>query len=144
MTEGLVVVASARDFAQTLDKLAAALTAAGAEIFARVDHAANARDAGLSLRPTTLLVFGSAKAGTPLMQASQTLGLDLPLRALVYEDPDGKTWIAYNEPGWIAGSRASRQPTSSTVPAMARLIAKVSSPGGHLSLPEGRIARGVL
>ena len=127
MTEGLVVVASAQGFAQTLDGLVAALTEAGVQIFARIDHAANAGDAGLELRPTTLVIFGSGKAGTPLMQASQTLGLDLPLRALVYEDAEGKAWIAYNAPDWIA-ARQGLDPTSfPTVAGMARLIAKVAA-----------------
>jgi uncharacterized protein (DUF302 family) len=130
MTDGLVVVASAHGFAQTLDKLAAALTVAGVQIFARIDHAANAREAGLSLRPTTLLIFGSAKAGTPLMQANQTLGLDLPLRALVYEDTVGKAWIAYNEPDWIAERQGLQPAAFLTVSAMAKLIATVVAQAG--------------
>lgn len=102
MTTGLVTVSSLHSFPETLERLTQAIGQGGAEIFARIDHAANAQAAGLALRPTTVLVFGAGKAGTPLMQAEQSLGLDLPLRALVYEDARGRVWVAYNCPDWIA------------------------------------------
>ena len=102
MATGLVTVSSVHGFGETLDRLTQAIGQGGAEVFARIDHAANARAAGLELRPTTALVFGAGKAGTPLMQAEQGLGLDLPLRALVYEDARGRIWVAYNCPDWNA------------------------------------------
>ena len=71
-------------------------------IFACIDHGAGAAEAGLLLRPTALLVFGHARGGTPLMQATQTVGIDLPLKVLVWEDGDGVVWLGFNEPGWIA------------------------------------------
>ncbi len=71
-------------------------------VFARIDHAAGAAGAGLSLRPTDLLIFGNAKAGTPLMEAVQSIGIDLPLKALVWEDASGVTWLSYNDPAWLA------------------------------------------
>jgi uncharacterized protein (DUF302 family) len=71
-------------------------------VFAKVDHAASAREVGLDLRPTLLMIFGAARGGTPLMQAEQTVGIDLPLKALIWQDAAGKTWISYNEPEWIA------------------------------------------
>ncbi len=111
MTTGLITIASAHDFSETLERLLEAIGVGGAEVFARVDHAANARAAGLDLRPTTLVVFGAGKAGTPLIQARQSLGLDLPLRALVYEDEAGKTQVAYNTPAWIA-ERQELDPTA--------------------------------
>jgi len=70
-------------------------------VFARIDHAAGAAEVGLTLRPTELIIFGNARGGTPLMQASQTAGIDLPLKALVWQDAAGKTWLSYNEPSWI-------------------------------------------
>jgi uncharacterized protein (DUF302 family) len=89
-----------------MDRLEAAVTTRGMTIFARIDHAAGARDAGLSLRPTELLIFGNAKAGTPLMQAAQSIGIDLPLKALVWQDASGDTWISYNDPSWLANRHA--------------------------------------
>jgi len=87
---------------ETMDRLEAEVRAKGMTVFARIDHAAGAAEAGLELRPTELIIFGNARGGTPLMQASQTAGIDLPLKALVWQDAAGKTWLSYNEPSWIA------------------------------------------
>lgn len=99
---GLVTIASAHGVGATIDRLKAALEAKGMTVFARIDHAAGATAAGMALRPTELLIFGSAKAGTPLMQAQQAIGIDLPLKALAWEDAAGKVWLSYNEPAWLA------------------------------------------
>ena len=85
-----------------MDRLEAEIRAKGMTVFARIDHAAGAVAVGLPLRPTELIIFGNAKAGTPLMQADQAVGIDLPLKALVYEDAAGKVWLAANDPRWIA------------------------------------------
>jgi uncharacterized protein (DUF302 family) len=85
-----------------MDRLEAAVRARGMTVFARIDHAAGAAQAGLPLRPTEVLVFGAAAGGTPLMQAYQTMGIDLPLKALVWEDESGATMLAYNDPHWVA------------------------------------------
>jgi uncharacterized protein (DUF302 family) len=79
-----------------------AVKAKSLTVFARVDHAAGAVAAGLKLRPTELLIFGNARGGTPLMEADQRIGIDLPLKALVYQDDAGKVWLAYNDPSWLA------------------------------------------
>jgi uncharacterized protein (DUF302 family) len=71
-------------------------------VFARIDHAAGASSAGLTLRPTEVLIFGNPTGGTPLMQAAQTIGLDLPLKALVWQDASGDSWLSYNDPVWLA------------------------------------------
>ena len=84
-----------------MHRLEAEIRAKGMSVFARVDHAAGAAEAGLELRPTELIIFGNARGGTPLMQASQTAGIDLPLKVLVWQDAAGKTWLSYNEPSWI-------------------------------------------
>ena len=86
----------------TMDRLEAAVKAKGMTVFARIDHAAGAAGAGLSLQPTAVLMFGNAKAGTPLMQSVQTIGIDLPLKALVWQDISGDTWLSYNDPTWLA------------------------------------------
>jgi uncharacterized protein (DUF302 family) len=102
MPEGLIVVASAHGPGETMQKLMTALGEKGLAVLAHIDHAGAAARAGLELRPTDLLVFGNPKGGTPLMQAEQTMGIDLPLKALVWQDQDGKTWLGYNDPAWLA------------------------------------------
>ena len=91
----LVTLSSAHSTAATVDRLKALLIQRGIEVFAHIDHAACATNAGLPLRPTQVLIFGNPRAGTPLMQARQTVGLDLPLRVLIWEDGEGKVWLTY-------------------------------------------------
>jgi uncharacterized protein (DUF302 family) len=98
---GLITIPSAYGVEETIDRLASEVKSKGMTIFARVDHAAGAKDAGLSLRPTLLLIFGNAKGGTPLMQDKQQIGIDLPLKALAWEDASGKTWLSYNDLKWL-------------------------------------------
>jgi uncharacterized protein (DUF302 family) len=85
-----------------MNRLEAAVQAKGMTVFAHVDHAAGAAAVGMALRPTDLLIFGNAKGGTPLMQSRQTIGIDLPLKALAFEDADGTVWLCYNDPAWVA------------------------------------------
>jgi len=99
---GLTTVPSGFGPKETMDRLENEIRAHGMNVFARIDHAAGAAEAGLTLRPTELIIFGNARGGTPLMEAVQTVGIDLPLKALVWEDAAGKTFISYNEPSWIA------------------------------------------
>jgi uncharacterized protein (DUF302 family) len=101
-TPGLITLPSSHSAAETLARLEAILKEKGTHVFARVDHAAGAREAGLSLRPTTVLLFGNPQAGTPLMQSRQTIGIDLPLKALVWEDEAGQVWLSYNDPRYLA------------------------------------------
>jgi uncharacterized protein (DUF302 family) len=91
----LVTLASAHGATETVKRFKALLTEKGIELFAHIDHAEAAKKVGLSLRPTQVLIFGNPKAGTPLMQSQQTIGLDLPLRVLVWEDEKGKVWLTY-------------------------------------------------
>jgi uncharacterized protein (DUF302 family) len=92
---GLVTLPSAHSASETVERLKSLLAQKGIQVFTHIDHAAEAKMVGLSLRPTQVLIFGSPKAGTPLMQSRQTIGLDLPLRALVWEDGEGKVWLTY-------------------------------------------------
>jgi uncharacterized protein (DUF302 family) len=92
----LVTLPSAHSVTDTIARLKAVLAQKGIDVFAHIDHAAGAKQVGLPLRPTQLLIFGNPKGGTPLMQARQTIGLDLPLRALVWEDEEGKAWLTYS------------------------------------------------
>src|SRR3989440_10655301 len=100
--EGLTSIRSRFGPKETMDRLQAEIRAKGMTVFARIDHAAGATEVGLTLRPTELIIFGNARGGTPLMESMQTVGIDLPLKALVWEDADGETWLSYNEPSWIA------------------------------------------
>src|SRR6202045_4860503 len=100
--EGLTSIRSRFGTKETMDRLQAEIRAQGMTVFARIDHAAGAAEVGLTLPPTELIIFGNARGGTPLMQSVQTVGIDLPLKALVWEDAAGTTWLSYNEPGWIA------------------------------------------
>jgi uncharacterized protein (DUF302 family) len=98
---GLIHLSSPHSVPDTLARVSARLQTANITIFARIDHAAEAEKVGLKMRPTQLLIFGSPKAGTPLMLASPTLAIDLPLKALAWEDADGKVWLSYNTPEYL-------------------------------------------
>ena len=100
--DGLTSIVSSFGPNETMNRLEAEVKARGMTVFARIDHAAGAVEAGLSLRPTEILIFGNAKTGTPLMQAVQTIAIDLPLKALVWQDASGDTWLSYNDPAWLA------------------------------------------
>jgi uncharacterized protein (DUF302 family) len=91
----LVTLPSAHGASETVERLKSLLAQKGIQVFAHIDHAAGAEKMGLSLRPTEMLIFGNPKAGTPLMQGRQTIGLDLPLRVLVWEDEAGKVWLTF-------------------------------------------------
>jgi uncharacterized protein (DUF302 family) len=99
---GLTCLRSCHGPSETMERLVAAVAAKGMPIFARIDHGAGAAEAGLALPPTALLIFGHARSGTPLMQAAQTAGIDLPLKVLVWQDGDEAVWVGFNEPDWIA------------------------------------------
>ena len=100
--DGLVRMKSAHPPKATLDRLEKLVTEKGMTVFARVDHAAGAAKAGKSLRPTELLIFGNPQGGTPLMECAQSAGIDLPMKALAWEDAKGQSWVGYNDPAWIA------------------------------------------
>ena len=124
--DGLVSVASQHSVKDTLDRLEADLKAKGITVFARIDHAAGAASVAMSLRPTELLIFGNPKAGTPLMQSNQTIGIDLPLKILGWEDAGGKVWITYNDPAWLARRHRPGAETQASVNALANLLANLA------------------
>jgi uncharacterized protein (DUF302 family) len=100
--EGLKILQSDFGPDETMVRLEKEIMAHGMRIFSRINHAALADETGLTLRPTEVILFGNSRGGTPLMQASQTIGIDLPLKALIWQDTSGKTWLSYNEPAWLA------------------------------------------
>jgi len=98
---GITDLACKHSVAETVDRLEALLRAKDLKIFARIDQAAEAKAAGLTMRPMVLLVFGNPKAGTPLMIQHPSLAMDLPLKALIWESADGKVWLSYNNPEFL-------------------------------------------
>jgi uncharacterized protein (DUF302 family) len=124
--DGLIAQPSAFGAKATLDRLASEVERRGMTVFARVDHAAGAKTAGLELRPTELLIFGAAKGGTALMQADQTMGIDLPLKALAWEDAEGKSWLAYEDPAAIAGRHGLGDAVAPTIAAMTATLKAVA------------------
>lgn len=100
--DGLIAIKSPYSPKDTMDRLESLLKQKGMTIFARVDHAAGAAKVGKTLRATELLIFGNPQGGTPFMECAQTVGIDLPLKALVWEDSTGTVWLAYNDPAYLA------------------------------------------
>jgi uncharacterized protein (DUF302 family) len=100
--DGLTSIKSANGPKETIERLEAAVKARGLTIFAHIPHAKGAASVGVPLRPNDLFIFGNPKVGTPLMQAQPTIGLDLPLRMLVWQDAAGDTWVSFNQPEWLA------------------------------------------
>jgi uncharacterized protein (DUF302 family) len=100
-TKGIIDKLSNHSVDQTVEKIKHLLQAKGVTLFALVDHSGEAGKVGMKMRPTRLLIFGSPKAGTPLMLASPTVAIDLPLKLLVWEDEQGKTWISFNSPDYL-------------------------------------------
>ncbi|HKR20517.1 MAG TPA: DUF302 domain-containing protein [Stellaceae bacterium] len=123
---GLVSVRSNVSASTTVDRLLAALAARKLTVFARVDHAAGAASVGLKLRPTEVVIFGNPQGGTALMQDRQTAGIDLPLKALVWEAADGVAWLAYNDPAWIAQRHGLGAASAAATKAIAAMLAAVA------------------
>jgi uncharacterized protein (DUF302 family) len=124
--QGLTTIRSSFGPQDTMNRLEAAVQAKGMTVFARIDHAAGATAVGMPLRPTELLLFGNAKAGTPLMQSIQTIGIDLPLKALVWQDASGATWLSYNDPAWLAQRHELGGATEAAVGNMTAALAAVA------------------
>ena len=125
--EGLITIESRNGPEETMNRFEAEVRARGMTVFAHIDHAAGAAAVGLPLRPTELLIFGSAKTGTPLMQSVQSLGIDLPLKALVWQDASGTPWLSYNDPAFLARRHGLDGADDTTVNAMAAALEAIAS-----------------
>ena len=125
--DGLMTIRSSLSPKDAMDRLAAEVTAKGMSVFARIDHAAGATSAGLPLRPTEVLIFGNAKGGTPLMQAKQTIGLDLPLKILVWQDEAGETYLTYNDPVWLTRRYGIAGETEGVADKLAAALAAIAA-----------------
>ncbi len=124
MTEALTTIIGRFGVDETVGRLEAALAARGVTVFARIDHAAGAAAVGLDLRPTTLLIFGNARAGTKLMRQDQRIGIDLPLKALVWTAADGGTRISWNPPAAIAERHGLTDPVVAVMAGMLEAVVK--------------------
>ena len=100
--DGLVAIKSPFPAKETMDRFEQNAKQRGLNVFARIDHAAGAAKIGKTLRPTEVLIFGNPQGGTPLMECAQSVGIDLPLKALVWEDAQGQVWLGYNDPAYLA------------------------------------------
>ncbi len=120
--DGLVTIASKHTVRETIDRVEKALKAKDVTVFARIDHAAGAASVAMPLRPTELLIFGSPRGGTPLMQAVQTVGIDLPLKILGWQDAGGQVWLTYTDPIWFAQRHHLGAATDANVGALKRLL----------------------
>lgn len=123
LDDGLFALQSAHSVDETISRFEAALQAHGVTLFASIDHGAGAAAAGMTLRPTVLLIFGNPRAGTPLMQLNQTIGIDLPQKALVWQDADGKVWLSFNDPAWLATRHRIGDAGAETVAALENSLA---------------------
>ena len=125
--DGLTTIKSNNGPEETMERLKAAVIAKGMMVFAEIDHADAAAKVSMVLRPTSLLIFGGPKGGTPVMQAVQTMGIDLPLKALVWQDEAGTTWLSYNNPAWLATRHGVDSHTKAAIDAMTTVLGAVTS-----------------
>lgn len=121
---GLLQVASRYSADETVKRLEAVLAERGVKEFALIDHSGEAEKAGMKMRPTKLLIFGSPKGGTPLMVAAPSLAIDLPLKALVAEDEGGKVWVTYNSPEYLRERHGVPEELIKNIAVVGALVAK--------------------
>jgi uncharacterized protein (DUF302 family) len=124
--EGVVSIASRHSAAETMERILAALKKREFSVFARIDHAAAAAAFGMPLRPTEVVLFGNPKGGTVLMQDQQRAGIDLPLKALVWQDAAGKVWLSYNTAEWIAARAGLGPASAAAVAAMTKALTAIA------------------
>jgi uncharacterized protein (DUF302 family) len=127
LPDGLITIPSSYPAKETLDRLTAAVIDRGMSVIARIDHAGAATKVGLQMRPTELLIFGNPRAGTPLMQAAQLIGIDLPLRALAWQDGAQRNWLSYVDPDWIASRYGISAMSQSIVEQMSSMLQTVTA-----------------
>jgi len=121
---GLLQVASPYTVDGTVNRLESVLAERGVQVFAVVDHSGEAEKVGMKMRPTKLVIFGNPKGGTPVMLAAPTLAIDLPLKALVWEDENGKVWVSYNSPEYLQQRHGVPQDLIKNIAVAGALVAK--------------------
>src|SRR5499427_4348849 len=125
--EGLTTINSNFGPKDTMSRLEAEVKARGMTVFAHIPHAVGAASVGLPLRPNDVLIFGNPKVGTSLMQSAPTIGIDLPLKVLVWQDADGNTWLSYNDPAWLARRHGLIPDAEATVKTLAGALSAVTA-----------------
>ena len=125
--DGLITLRSTFGPQETMSRFEAEVRARGMTVFSHIDHAAGAAAVGSVLRPTDLLIFGAAKGGTPLMQAAQTIGIDLPLKALVWQDEAGNTFLSYNDPAYVTHRHGVGETVKPVVEAMSGALKEMAA-----------------
>ena len=123
--DGLIVLKSPHSAQSTMNRLEAIVKERGLTVFARVDHAGGAAKAGKSIRPTELLIFGNPQGGTPFIECAQTVGIDLPLKALVWEDASAQVWLGYNDTAYLA--RRHEVPACAAAASLAKAVAGLAA-----------------
>jgi uncharacterized protein (DUF302 family) len=123
---GIVRIPSRHSVAETMRRLESFLKERGIMVFARIDFSGDAARAGLTMRPEQMLIFGNPKAGTPLMVAAPTAGLDLPLKALVWEDSDDQVWIAYSDPQYVVRRHGLAAPLAANLAAATPILERAA------------------
>ena len=123
--EGMVSLKSTRSAKETMDRLEGLVKERGLTVFARINHSAGAASIGKSLRPTEVLIFGNPQGGTPLMECAQSMGIDLPLKALIWEDASGQVWLGYNDPAYLA--KRHDAPNCPAVPNISKALMGISA-----------------
>jgi uncharacterized protein (DUF302 family) len=122
--DGLVAVKSPYGVAETMTRFEDLAKQGNLVVFARIDHAAGAAKVGKTLRPAEVLVFGNPQGGTPFMECAQSVGIDLPLKALVWQDAAGQVWLGYNDPAWLAQRHGVAQ--CAVAPNIAKALSKLA------------------
>ncbi len=123
---GIIAISTNHSVDQTVEKLKGILRVKGVTLFALVDHSGEAESVGMKMRPTKLLIFGSPKAGTPLMLAAPTSAIDLPLKILIWEDANGKVWVSYNAPAYLQERHGIREDLLQNIAVVETLAAKAA------------------
>jgi len=123
---GIIDTPSHHSVDQTVERLKDILRAKGVMLFALIDHDGEAEKAGMSMRPTKLVIFGNPKAGTPVMLAAPSIAIDLPLKILIWEDGQGKVWVSYNSPAYLQERHGVPQELLPTIAAVEALAAKAA------------------
>src|SRR5215831_3874620 len=136
--EGLTTVKSHFGPKDTMSRLEAEVKARGMTVFAHIPHAVGAASVGLPLRPNDLLIFGNPKVGTSLMQSAPTIGIDLPLKVLVWQDAEGRTWLSYNDPAWLARRHGLGPDAEATVKTLTGALNAVTAAAAPITPPTGQ------